>query len=102
MSMNIIHKVGSAGIITVGTYSTSSDPIYGNYYASPDIEVGIVTATSFIGGNLIAGITTVGLGSTSTPPSNSQLSFELTSNTNLRVKVRGSDGVIRTANITLS
>jgi len=42
------------------------------------------------------------LSSTSTPPSNSQLSFELTSDTNLRIKVRGSDGVLRSANITLS
>lgn len=51
--------------------------------------------------NLI-GIATVGLGTTSTPQSNSQMSFELTSNTNLRIKVRGSDGVLRSANITLA
>ena len=51
---------------------------------------------------LISGITTVGLAATSTPPSNSQLSFELTSNTNLRIKVRGTDGVLRSANITLA
>lgn len=40
-----------------------------------------------------------------TPPSltaNGQMVFNLTSNTNLRVSVRGSDGVTRTANITLS
>jgi len=52
--------------------------------------------------SLISGITTVGLAATSTPPSNSQLSFELTSNTNLRIKVRGTDGVLRSADITLS
>jgi hypothetical protein len=40
-----------------------------------------------------------------TPPllaTNGQMVFNLTSNTNLRVSVRGSDGVTRTANITLS
>jgi len=55
-----------------------------------------------IGGDfLVTGITTVGLGTTSSP-SNSQLTFELTSNTNLRIKVRGTDGVIRSADVTLS
>ena len=54
------------------------------------------------GGALITGVTTVGLAATSTPPNNSQMSFELTSNTNLRIKVRGTDGVLRSANITLA
>ena len=48
------------------------------------------------------GKTTIGLGNTSTPPDNSQMSFELTSNTNLRIKVRGTDGVLRSGNITLA
>jgi hypothetical protein len=60
------------------------------------------TKLHVVGTTLITGITTVGLGSTSTPPNNSQLSFELITDTNLRIKVRGSDGVLRSANITLS
>jgi len=67
---------------------------------------GIITANSLnISGvttTFISGITTVGLGSTSNPPYNAQMSFELTSNTNLRIKVRGTDGVLRSGNITLS
>jgi hypothetical protein len=52
--------------------------------------------------NLIAtGISTVGVGTTSSP-GNSQLSFELLSNTNLRIKVRGTDGVVRVGIVTLS
>lgn len=52
--------------------------------------------------NLIAtGISTVGLGTTSSPD-NSQLSFELASNTTLRVRVRGTDGVVRVGIVTLS
>ena len=30
------------------------------------------------------------------------MSFELTSNTNLRIKVKGTDGTLRSGNITLS
>jgi hypothetical protein len=72
---------------------------------SGNIGVGITNPTSKLhvnGNTIITGITTIGLGATSLPPSNSQLSFELTSNTNLRIKVRGTDGVLRSANITLA
>jgi len=54
------------------------------------------------GDTLITGIATVGLANTSTPVNNSQMSFELTSDTNLRIKVRGTDGVLRSADITLA
>lgn len=59
-------------------------------------------ALDVIGNTILSGVTTVGLANTSNPPFNSQMSFELTSNTNLRIRVRGTDGVMRTANITLS
>ena len=52
--------------------------------------------------NQISGIATVGLGSTSSPSINSTMSFELTDNTTLTVRVKGTDGVIRTGIITLS
>lgn len=61
---------------------------------------GDLTVTS--GNSIFSGITTIGLAATSTPPSNSQLSFELTSNTNLRIKVKDASGVLRSADITLS
>ncbi len=67
---------------------------------STDVTIG--SDLSVTGNTLISGISTVGLANTSTPPSNSQMSFELTSNTNLRIKVRGTDGVLRSANITLA
>jgi hypothetical protein len=64
--------------------------------------LGVTTTTNLTTQQLIvSGIATVGLGTTSAPPSNSQMSFELTSNTNLRIKVRGTDGVLRSGNITL-
>lgn len=56
-----------------------------------------------ITGNLtVTGISTIGIGTTTTPSQNSQMSFELTSNTNLRIKVKGTDGVLRLTNLTLS
>ena len=86
---------------------TASQPLQvtGGAYVSGSIGIGTTNPTSplhVVGTALITGITTVGLGSTSTPPSNSQLSFELTTNTNLVIKVRGTDGVLRSANITLA
>lgn len=75
-----------------------------NLTVSGNVGIGITTPTSklhVVGNTIITGISTVGLGTTSTPPSNSQFSFELTSNTNLRIKVRGTDGVLRSADITL-
>lgn len=70
-------------------------------------ELGIGTATPtsklhVIGNSFISGISTVGLGTTSSPSSNSTFSFELTNNTTLTVRVRGTDGVVRTGIITLS
>ena len=79
--------------------------VTGGAYVSGNLGIGTTTPTSTLtvaGTALITGITTVGLGSTSTPPSNSQMSFELTTNTNLVIKVRGTDGVLRSANITLA
>ena len=72
---------------------------------SGNLGVGTTNPTSklhIIGDALITGISTLGLGNTSTPPNNSQMSFELTSDTNLRIKVRGTDGVLRSGNITLA
>lgn len=71
----------------------------------PRIGIGTTNPSAKLhvnGDVILTGVTTISLGSTSTPPSNSQMSFELTSNTNLRIKVKDSTGVIRTANITLT
>ena len=79
--------------------------VSGGAYVSGNLGIGTTNPTSklhVIGSSLITGISTVGLGTTSTPPSNSQMSFELTTNTNLVIKVRGTDGLLRSANITLA
>jgi len=97
--------------------ATTEGENMGNFYRNAQVElyfdnakkfettgagVSVSGALQVSSNTLISGITTVGLAATSTPPSNSQLSFELISDTNLRIKVRGTDGVLRSANITLS
>lgn len=42
------------------------------------------------------------LSTSTTPTTNSTMEFQLTSNTQLTIKVKGSDGVVRSTNITLS
>jgi len=79
---------------SVSGISTISQNLTGN----PDIEVGSIEASTI----LVSGISTVGLGTTSNPPNNSQLSFELISDTQLRIKVRGNDGILRSADFILS
>ena len=60
------------------------------------------SANLAISGNLnVSGISTFKVSSSPSLTVNSTLSFELTSNTNLRVYARGTDGVTRSANITL-
>lgn len=104
----------SAGSTTISGISTrgseygvgiSSDIQTANFQCSGICTVGLGTTspTQFyvFGTTVISGVTTVGLGTTSSPE-NSQLSFDLTSDTNLRISVRGSDGILRFANITLA
>jgi hypothetical protein len=43
-----------------------------------------------------------GIGTTVTPASNGDLVFETTSNTSVTLKLRGSDGVVRSASLTLA
>jgi hypothetical protein len=106
----------SLGNVGVGTTNpTSKLTVKGNTSLETLSVTGVSTFTSNVGigttnptsslyvvGNaLISGISTVGLGTTSSPQ-NSQLTFELISNTKLRIKVRGTDGTIRFSDITLA
>jgi len=101
---------GDINIGQTGTNLISSVNLYpGNsgstnlYHGSANKKLETTTyGVSITGGLNVTGVSTIGLANTSLPPSNSQMSFELTSDTNLRIKVRGSDGVLRSADITLS
>ena len=92
---------GDGDIFRIDTYQT---PFIGSFpTVSKAVRIdkfGLIELNRNI--NQISGIATVGLGSTSSPSINSTMSFELTSNTNLRIKVRGTDGTLRSGNITLS
>ena len=62
------------------------------------VSNGLIRATIDSSGNVISNVT----GTAPTLATNSQMVFNLTSNTNLRISVRGTDGVTRVANITLA
>jgi hypothetical protein len=94
LSLGIDNSTGSNQTgAAYGTYlwSTVNSPMV---FATNNTERARIDSS----GNLIHAAPT-------TPPTlatNGQMVFNLTSNTNLRVSVRGSDGVTRTANITLA
>ena len=89
------------------TNVTGTRTIETAFEVSPTGNVGVGTSipTSRLdvrGNANISGITTVGLGSTSNPINNSTMSFELTNNTTLTIRVKGTDGITRTGIVTLS
>jgi hypothetical protein len=88
------NSITGVGTITANDVSTSS--ISGITTITP------VTELNVNGGLIVTGVSTVGLASTSNLIEDSTLTFELVDDTTLVIKVRGTDGVIRSANISLS
>lgn len=103
-------RIDGYGNILVGSSSstgTASQPLQvtGGAYFSGSVGIGTTTPIAqhhVVGNQYVTGIATVGLAATSLPPSNSQMTFELLTNTKLRIKVRGTDGVLRMTDLTLS
>jgi len=88
---------------STGTVSQNLQ-VVGGAYVSGNVGLGTTlprTRLDVEGSLNVTGVSTVGLSSTSTPTSNSSFSFELTNNTTLTVRVRGTDGVVRTGMILL-
>ena len=91
-----IFAIGNASNIIGGAYSSDAMLFFGNaalrFYGNSAERARIDSSGNFI------------QSAPTTPPSlatNGTMVFNLTSNTNLRISVRGSDGVTRTANIIL-
>jgi hypothetical protein len=83
-------RISSTGVLTVGSNS-----------AAPAISLDPTTANSLV----VNSSGSVIIAARATPPSlstNGTMVFALTSNTNLRISVRGTDGTTRVANITLA
>ena len=95
------NRLSVSGVSTFSGVTTSTSTIFSNQLSVS----GVSTFYSSVGFNTnvsISGIATIGLGVTSSPPNNSQMSFELLSNTRLRIKVKGTDGQFRMVDLTLS
>ena len=98
------------GIVLAGTYSGIGLEVSGSAAAgislggtfsgwliySPNFQV-FPSGSAIMGGGL-----TIKPDATAVPASNGQMVFELTSNTQLKIKVKGSDGVVRSASLTLA
>jgi hypothetical protein len=58
MTNKIMFSNDYVGIVTVGLYNTTTDPEFSYYSTSPDIEVGILTASNLHATNLTVGVVT--------------------------------------------
>jgi hypothetical protein len=89
--------------VGVITYVSGLNSIVGNSLQISGITtITPVAQLNVSGGLIVSGVSTVGLASTSSLTTNSTLTFELINDTTLAIKVRGTDGVIRSSNLTLS
>jgi hypothetical protein len=66
MTNKIMFSTDYVGVVTVGLYNTTSDPEFSYYSTSPDIEVGIVTASNlYVSGIVSTTNMTVGVATAS-------------------------------------
>lgn len=68
----------------------------------PTLEVGEYVSKNYTGNVRIVGRLSVAPGSSVTPVNNGDVSFQLTSDTSLTFKAKGSDGTVRSGSITLT
>ena len=103
-AFQILSNKGTFNIVTNGATNAAGTTI--TYSWANDGQGPLIFRNSTISnvmtldasGNVISNVT----GTAPTLATNSQMVFNLTSNTNLRISVRGTDGTTRTANITLA
>ena len=88
--------ITSGGLKVVFNISDNSNTATARAYEFQSAGSSVMTIDA--SGNLLVNVPTTA----PTLATNSQMVFNLTSNTNLRISVRGTDGTTRTANITLA
>lgn len=100
------HIITKNGIgVNTNTTPTNQLEVFGGTYISGNVGVATLNAKTklhVVGDTIITGISTIGLSTVATVPERGQLSFELQSDTQLRIRVRGIDGVLRSATINLA
>jgi hypothetical protein len=100
--------------LTVGILTASSSNLYGttsvtnlsvsgsSTFTGTANNINQTAGTAAINRLVVSGVTTSGVGNTSTLGVNSTMQFFLQNNTTLRVAVRGSDGVTRYGTVSLT
>jgi hypothetical protein len=99
---------GPRGIATTGVRAHKAITIFGSTgwsyfldFLDTDNTTSLFRVDQF-GNQTMGGSLTQKPAASATPASNGQMVFELTSNTTLKVKVKGSDGTVRSATLTLA
>ena len=92
---NLICHVNNG--LMMGGYGAVYDVTLVNRAGTNVLQIPTNTTNVVLAGNL-----TAVPAASATPASNGQMTFELTSNTTLKVKVKGSDGVVRSVSLTLA
>ena len=97
---NPVVGFGSTSNLSIGSSITAIFEVNSN--GNVGVGTSVPTTNFHVQGNaIITGITTLGLSSSSSPTINSTMSFELTNNNTLTVRIRGTDGTVRTGTIAL-
>jgi len=94
LSTHALRMAYTTNAITLGSTTASSSPTTGALIVGGGL--GVAGAT-FLGANL-----TLKPPASATPAVNGEMTFQLTSNTSLVIKVKGSDGTVRAATLTLA
>jgi hypothetical protein len=93
-------------VLTYGPSSANTVLLLGNVAKNPSAVVAGFTGDVAVQGNVVADCVTAPLGvfgSAAAPAlANGQMSFSMANDTTLTIRTRGTDGVLRSANITLA
>lgn len=97
-----IYDVVASGLAGSNVYRLYTDETGVVNIGGSDAHLAPALSIATTGDATLKGNLTASPPASATPASNGQMTFELTSNTTLKVKVKGSDGTVRSVSLTLA